>query len=289
MSDRLIVVVAFLAVSCQAAVPKCVPGATVECPCLGGKRSAQICKPDGTYGACACEQAAVAPTPAEKPATCDATGRWDFKGTMAQGGACFRRKTFSDALTIGRDKKGAYSIRASTREGENKLVVRDQSGECILELIETINEVPSGTPDYVDYTITLKEAGGQVSGEGIYRDIDDDRFEQNVARCSEKFTVKGTKRPLAKGDLELNRAAIRKDFETFMKFIDRCELPTLKKGAQGVKVELTIASRGGVDTMVVNGTDQDVAQNCDAFLSENRLGLFSNPSGKRQKIAFSYP
>lgn len=33
---------------------RCVPGMTIACACLGGRRGAQTCRPDGTYGACDC-------------------------------------------------------------------------------------------------------------------------------------------------------------------------------------------------------------------------------------------
>jgi len=35
-------------------VPRCVPGQSVGCVCADGARGAQVCRMDGTYGACSC-------------------------------------------------------------------------------------------------------------------------------------------------------------------------------------------------------------------------------------------
>jgi hypothetical protein len=264
----------------------------IDCPCPGAAGGAQTCKPDGTYGACTCKTASTnAPAPSDKtPALCNAAGRWQFRGLFEKNGAgCSHRKSFTDTLNIVRDRKGNYAVRARMVNGEHKMAIKDDGGACVMSWEEQVNEVPSGTPDYVAYKMTLRESDGQVSGEGVYSDIDDDKPEQDVARCRESFALKGTKRALTKADLDLDKAIVRKDFETFMGFIDRCQLPTLKKGTRGASVELTISARGGLDVLMVNGVDQDVAQNCDAFLGENRLGLFANPTARRQKVAFVYP
>jgi hypothetical protein len=39
------------------APPRCIPGATIECPCLGGSKGIQACKENGTFEACQCRDA----------------------------------------------------------------------------------------------------------------------------------------------------------------------------------------------------------------------------------------
>ena len=83
--------------------------------------------------------------------------------------------------------------------------------------------------------------GGEVSGKGIYRDLDDDKPGQDVARCEEAFSIKGTKRALTKADLEMNKAAVKRDFEFFGK--KGCTLPMLGEGVHGANVEVTIPAQ----------------------------------------------
>ena len=83
--------------------------------------------------------------------------------------------------------------------------------------------------------------GGEVSGKGIYRDLDDDKPGQDVARCEEAFSIKGTKRALTKADLEMNKAAVKRDFEFFAK--KGCTLPMLGEGVHGANVEVTIPAQ----------------------------------------------
>ncbi|MEZ4409997.1 MAG: hypothetical protein R3A52_26505, partial [Polyangiales bacterium] len=43
----------------DAAVPRCVPGMSVACACVGGATGAQTCSAEGVYGACVCPDASA--------------------------------------------------------------------------------------------------------------------------------------------------------------------------------------------------------------------------------------
>ena len=288
MRERLMVLAAALAISCKPGVPRCVPGATFECPCPGAGRGTQICKADGTYAPCSCQAvaAAASPAPEKKPAACNAAGRWQFRGVFeGKGAGCSHQKSFNDTLNLVRDRKGNYAARAHMIDGEEKFVVVDDGGACVVEWVEEVNEIPWGSPDFVQYRMILRDSGGEVSGKGIYRDLDDDKPGQDVALCEEAFSIKGTKRALTKADLEMNKAAVKRDFEFFAK--KGCTLPML--GVHRANVEVTIGARGGLDALTINGVDQEVGQYCDPPYADNRMGLFPNPTARQQKVAFVYP
>ena len=293
MRERLMVLTAAFAVSCKPSIPRCVPGATFECPCPGAGRGAQTCKADGTYAACSCQAAtpAASSAPEKKPAACNAAGRWQFRGVFAgKGAGCSLQKSFNDTLNLVRDRKGNYAARAHMIDGEEKFAVIDDGGACVVEWVEEVNLIPWGSPDFVQYRMVLRDSGGEVSGEGIYRNLDDDKPGQDVALCEEAFSIKGTKRALTKADLEINKAAVKRDFEFFAK--KGCALPMLGKDVRGANVEVTIGARGGLDALTINGVDQEMremGQYCDPPFLDNRMGLFPNPTAKRQKVAFVYP
>ena len=289
MRERLMVLAAVLVISCKPSIPRCVPGAMFECPCPGAGRGVQTCKADGTYAACSCQAAApvASSMPERKPTECNAVGRWQFRGVLAgKGSGCSHQKSFNDTFNLVRDRKGNYIVRVHMIDGEDKFTVKDDGGACVVEWEEEVNLIPWGSVDYVQYKMTLHESGGEVSGEGIYRDLDDDKLGQDVALCEEAFSIKGTKRALTKADLEINKAIVRRDFKTFMK---GCSLPTLGEDVHGASVEVTIGARGGLDALTVDGVDQEVGQNCDPPYADNRMGLFPNPTARRQKVAFVYP
>lgn len=62
-------------------VPKCTPGASVECACPTGENGAQICGTDGKFGACSCMPGGAAGTRA--PVT--STGAAGIGGTTTSG------------------------------------------------------------------------------------------------------------------------------------------------------------------------------------------------------------
>jgi hypothetical protein len=288
MYKRLAVLAAALVISCNPAGPRCIPGTTIECPCSGIGRGTQTCKADGTYATCSCQaEATVASsTPEKKSAACNAVGRWQFRGVFAgKGAGCSHQKSFNDTFILARDRKGHYALRARMVNGEHKFTVKDDADACVIEWEEEVDEIPVGSPDIVQYKMALRESGGEVSGEGTYRPLNTDKPGEVVARCEEAFSIKGTKKELTKADLEIDKAIVRRDFETF---IQRCGLPMPGKGARA-NIEATIGARGGLDALMINGVDQDVNQNCEVYLTENRLGLFPNPTARRQKVAFVYP
>jgi hypothetical protein len=66
-------------------------------------------------------------------------------------------------------------------------------GECIVEIRWDSNIIAHGTPDIVRYEYKLTERDGQVSGSGVYLDLDESApmDEQRIA-CSQPFTVRGS-------------------------------------------------------------------------------------------------
>lgn len=285
-------IVAILAISCRSKVPQCVPGSTIECPCLGAAKATQTCEATGTFAACSCPSSTAASSvgTAARSHPCDASGKWIFTATFTKGGVCGGKKSYSDQLTVVRSGS-RYEIRGrSASWGGTRLDVQDENGACVVTLSESINLIASGTPDVVEVALKLRELDGRVTGTGTFDDIDDDKpYEKNLSRCTEGLTVLGTKTSVAEADLGLDKKAVRRDLSTFLELArDRCELPALTEGATGpFKVALTLAADGGLTALKIDGVDQKYDQNCDALLSENRLQLFMNPTGTRQVVSFS--
>ena len=59
---------ATMVAGCKGQGAKCVPGASVECACPGGAKGVQVCKSDGTFEPCQCQQGAAAEPPASAEA-----------------------------------------------------------------------------------------------------------------------------------------------------------------------------------------------------------------------------
>jgi hypothetical protein len=54
MKRALAITLILLASACEEPIPKCVPGATVECPCPGRAPGYQVCAPLGVFSSCQC-------------------------------------------------------------------------------------------------------------------------------------------------------------------------------------------------------------------------------------------
>ena len=54
--QRALAAIAFLALpaSCSGSESHCTSGMSIGCVCTSGQSGAQVCQPDGSYGACVC-------------------------------------------------------------------------------------------------------------------------------------------------------------------------------------------------------------------------------------------
>jgi hypothetical protein len=102
----LITVLGLLGCNRPSNANQCVPGATVECACMGGTRGVQACLAGGVFGACACPttaSAVAAPTaPAAPPAPAVPQVEMDVHAVVTALDAASRRVSATVAAEANR-------------------------------------------------------------------------------------------------------------------------------------------------------------------------------------------
>jgi hypothetical protein len=92
MKRILAITVILLTSACEEPIPKCVPGATVECPCPGRAPGYQVCAPVGVFSSCQCSSHEAQPADAGLGGFwCSTVGCWPDKALCGLAAARYER------------------------------------------------------------------------------------------------------------------------------------------------------------------------------------------------------
>jgi hypothetical protein len=243
----------------------------------------------GTHRLVACATLGLALTLGPVPARADAVptpdqpceGRWALTVKVEQEKAfCRDGKPFQETFDVLRSR-GRYTSRMRpSMERKLKMEATPMGTTCRLRWHHELMTTVASPYDLMVTDYELEVEDGVVTGTGR-------RSEATVGMatsCSERLEVTGTWRPLGKRDFRLDMQRVKKDLAELLRTMSEfCH--GHEPNLQGpLSVELTIAKRGGVFELVVNGELFSVMEYCDRILSENMLDLFPNPTGAEQKV-----
>lgn len=251
-------------------------------PCQDGSRESCICR-DGSMGTQQCVTGAYA--------SCVCTAIDKIRGD------CFGKWTLKDSkgerhsFMIFEKSKGKYEIRqGAVPQGGvtyNIEAIDTASGQCKINVAVDERPICCGGPDPEDLPktkteLSLVEFGGQISG--IYTTT------RNYS-IVDKRTVTGNKSSITPTDTQPTVGDLVRDMNALTRLIpDKCDyaekiLPRYR--GKLVNVTIIIAADGGPQQILINGQDIKI-DDCVATISENRIGIFPNYSGKPIRVSFPY-
>jgi hypothetical protein len=240
----------------------------------------------GRTGAVALFALGATSSAAAQEVPCDLTGEWHLSASVHEDapsscdGASFGTPPF---LVVRSD--GVLSLRSKTSEAPTLIKAADQ-GECKLELEFGTNLCPAcgGYSEMAFVAVNVALFGNDIAGVGTYR-VETGGTNDDGIRCQVKLQVVGKRIPLKGLDTRFDTRKLPAQLrEAYQQLLDAemCKRPP----AGQVAVELHIAAEGGVEQIVVQGSD--LLESCGG-----RTYLFTgpdsfpNPSGRPQVARFT--
>lgn len=274
----LCVLTCMLLAGCSSSPAKCIPGASVECACNNGTRSAQTCSSDGTYQPCDCAAAAtsVAPSAVDRKTSppCSLEGTWSLKVSWGKGTCGGKQKPYNYKFAVVL-KDGTPSLRSMMNGNAPKLISSTQNeGACSLKISSSSELCPSCVPFEGMGTTTyeLNVVDSDISGSGQYKEHGG--YEKKD--CKRILAISGKRTPTKKEDMVFDRQAASAYFKDFIK-TSECDVPSTRE------LLVEVAPNGGFTSVTIRGKRYDLRKVClEKYLS---FLEFSNPSGELQTLS----
>jgi len=201
---------------------------------------------------------------------------------MGGGELCRNDPRYTETLEI-QVVNGRFVNRAPANASRKTTVkVKPWGASCALQWHEELVTTAASPYDVMTTIYKLEAKAGVVSGTGRRSER---TMGMGAPHCREKLLVRGTLQPFVAQDFELDVGAVRKDLQELLAMIpDFCRKDSLPNLEGPLSIDLTIAKRGGLASIVINGKPYPFGLECQSILSSNKVQLFKNPARVRKKV-----